>query len=261
MKLFDSHCHLDDRSYGKDLDQVIQRARQADVCAMMVAGIGLTSSERAIELAGRYPGIIASVGVHPHDAKECNEDVLRRLNALCANSKVSAWGECGLDFNRMFSAQKDQEHWFARQIEIGAELNLPMIFHERDSQGRFAAILKSHWGPHRKGVVHCFSGTRDELDTYLAMGLMIGITGVVTHKERGRKLRDIVRHIPENRLLVETDAPYLTPSPERKKFRRNEPGFVRTVLLKLAQVMELPSEQLAQTIWRNTCELFNYPGR
>jgi TatD DNase family protein len=259
MRIFDSHCHLDDRSFNKDLQETIQRARHADVCAMMVVGIDGPSSGKAVAIAGQNDGLIASVGVHPHDAKSCNEKILNDLKSMAIAPSVRAWGETGLDFNRMYSPQKEQEHWFARQLETGAELDLPMIFHERDSGGRFLDILTSHWNPQRKGVVHCFSGSPTDLNAYLKLGLYIGVTGIVTIKSRGRDLRQMVPSIPDDRLLVETDAPYLTPTPERNKHRRNEPAFVRTVLHKLAAVRGQDPESLADITWNNTCRLFGEP--
>jgi TatD DNase family protein len=256
MKLFDSHCHLDDSAYKKDLPLVLDRARQAQVRAMMVVGVDLQSSERALDLAEKHPGLIASVGIHPHDAKTSSQAALDRLRELATHPKVRAWGETGLDFNRMYSPQKEQEHCFARQLEMGAKLGLPMIFHERDSQGRFLEILKTQWHAERTGIVHCFSGTRDELEAYLDLNLYIGITGILTIEKRGRALRELVGLIPEDRLLVETDAPYLTPSPERNKFRRNEPAFVCTVLEKLAQVRGQDAIQLGCKIWENSNQVY-----
>ncbi|MEJ2041306.1 MAG: TatD family hydrolase, partial [Desulfosarcinaceae bacterium] len=206
MKIFDSHCHLDDESFTPDLPLVLQRARQAEIQAMMVVGVDLKSSQRALALAQTHPGLFASVGIHPHDAQFCNKDILALLQAMAAKPEVRAWGEIGLDFNRMYSPREDQEHWFVRQLEIGAELDLPMIFHERDSQGRFLEFLKSRWHDGRRGIVHCFSGSRDELKAYLDLDLYIGITGILTIKSRGRALRDMVSLSPQNRLLVETDA-------------------------------------------------------
>jgi TatD DNase family protein len=259
MKIFESHCHLDDRSYADDLDNVIERARSAQICAMMTVGTDGPSSGRAVVLADTYPDVYAAVGLHPHDAKACDEETLGALKALTQHVKVRAWGEIGLDFNRMYSPAKVQERWFERQIESALELGLPMIFHERDSRGRFKDILRSFWTDEYKGVVHCFSGSEDELDVYLDLGLHIGITGIVTMKSRGAGLRRMVRRIPADRLLVETDAPYLTPAPERNKHRRNEPAFVRSVLLKLADVRGEASEELAAVIWSNTCRLFGVP--
>lgn len=259
MEIFDSHCHLDDRSFDKDLDDVMQRARHADVKAMMAVGTDAPTSKKAVAISGQYDGIIASVGVHPHDAKRCSENILCDLKLLASNPQVRAWGETGLDFNRMYSPRKVQEHWFIRQLELGAELQLPMIFHERDSRGRFLEILRANWQPDRKGVVHCFSGSASDLKAYLDMGLYIGITGILTLKERGQALRKMVQNIPAERLLVETDAPYLTPTPERNKYRRNEPAFVRTVLLKLAAVRRQDPEALAKIAWNNSCRLFGRP--
>ncbi len=262
MNIFDSHCHLDDRTYGKDRDTVVQRAKEAGIAAMMVVGVDEQSSEKALSIANQYDGIYASVGVHPHDAKDCNEEILDRLKRLATDSKVRAWGETGLDYNRMFSPQADQEHWFVRQLQVGVDLKLPMIFHERDSRGRFLELLRANWdAQHFGGVVHCFSGTPPDLAAYLELGLHIGITGILTIKSRGTQLREMVRGIPANRLLVETDAPYLTPTPERNKFRRNEPAFVRTVLLKLAAVREEDPDALARIIWRNTCRLYGIPSQ
>ncbi len=256
MRIFESHCHLDDRSFADDLDAVVQRARAAQVMAMMVVGTDGPSSRRAVAIADKFPDVYTAVGLHPHDAKDCSENILSELKALAKHAKVRAWGEAGLDFNRMFSPQKDQEHWFIRQIEIAAELGLPMIFHERDSQGRFKDILSARWTARHGGVVHCFSGNDAELDGYLEMGLFIGITGILTMKTRGQDLRRMARRIPADRLLVETDAPYLTPTPERNKFRRNEPAFVRTVLLKLADLRAQEPAELAEVTWSNTCRLF-----
>ena len=256
MHIFDSHCHLDDVSYNRDLSEVVQRARQAGVCGMMVVGIDLEGSQKAIAIAHAHEGLYASVGLHPHDAANCDETVLSRLKRLAQDPKVKAWGETGLDFNRMYAPQQIQEHCFARQLEIGGSLHLPMIFHERDSGGRFLEILKSHWGTNAKGVVHCFSGSQGELEAYLELGLYIGITGILTIQSRGKDLRDMARFIPADRLLVETDAPYLTPTPERNKHRRNEPAFVRTVVFRLAEIRQETPENLARITWDNACRLF-----
>jgi TatD DNase family protein len=175
---------------------------------------------------------------------------------LSRTPQVFAWGEIGLDFNRMYSPRKDQEHWFIRQLETAADLDLPMIFHERDSGGRFLDILRQHPSRHRCGVVHCFSGTAAELAHYIDMGLHIGITGIVTMPDRGRDLRRMIPDIPADRLLIETDAPYLTPVPQNRRHRRNEPAYVRSVMLKLAEVRREDPEKLAEQVWQNTCRLY-----
>ncbi len=256
MRLFDSHCHLDDTSYEPDRQAVLERARAAGVDAMIVVGIDIPRSHKALRLAETHSGLFASVGVHPHDAEGCSEAVLAELRRMAAHPRVRAWGETGLDFNRMYSPRDVQETWFRRQIAIACEERLPLIFHERDSGGRFLEMLREHAADGLRGVVHCFSGTQAEMEAYLALGLHIGITGIVTMKARGIDLRDMVAKIPANRLLVETDAPYLTPTPERNRHRRNEPAFVRTTLLKVAEVRGADPEKLAATVWANTCRLF-----
>ena len=256
MKLFDSHCHLDDKTYTRDLDEVIKRARSAGVNRLMTIGVNGKTSARAVELAESHPEIYASVGVHPHDAGNCRESVTEDLLKLAENPKVRAWGEIGLDFNRMYSPREDQEKWFRKQLDIAGSLDLPMIFHERDSNGRFLEMLKQHAANKLKGVVHCFSGDHNELDQYLDLGLYIGITGILTIKGRGARLRKLTTFIPPDRLLVETDAPYLVPAPEKNHHRRNEPAFVKSVMLKLAAVRQEEPNQLAETIWDNTCRLY-----
>jgi TatD DNase family protein len=256
MMLFDSHCHLDDSAFKKDLGGVLARAHAAGVSHMMTIGVTLETSRRAVAIAEKHPGLCASVGVHPHDARECSDEVLEELIRLSGRPEVRAWGECGLDFNRMHSPREEQEKWFVRQLEAASERSLPLIFHERDSQGRFLELLKSCPPPPGAAVVHCFSGSRAELAAYLDLGYYIGITGILTLKERGESLRRLAPRIPPDQLLVETDAPYLVPEPERRRCRRNEPAFVRSVLLKLAEVRGEDPEALARTVFANACRLY-----
>jgi TatD DNase family protein len=255
MNIFDSHCHLDDPCFEPDFAKVLRRATEQDVRRMLIAGIDARTSQRAVMLANRHRGLYASVGIHPHDAQQCSEEILAGLTSLAADSRVVAWGETGLDFNRMYSPQHDQEHWFVRQLDIADQLDLPLIFHERDSNGRFLELLNAS-PARRRAVVHCFSGTPEELQQYLKMGFYIGITGIVTIRKRGETLRRMLPDIPRNRLLIETDAPYLTPTPQRNKHRRNEPAFVRQVLLKVAEVLDEDPRSLSEAIWDNTCRLF-----
>ena len=256
MQIFDSHCHLDDKSYENDMTEVLARMHAAGVRGAMIAGINPESVARALALTDRYDGLVASVGVHPHDVARCSQEDITALVAAASHPKVRAWGEIGLDFNRMYSPRDVQERMLINQLAAADALDLPIIFHERDSGGRLIELLKTHPRPGRRGVIHCFSGTRHEMDTYLEMGFHIGITGIITHQARGTLLRQLVPHIPAHRILVETDAPYLTPTPERNRHRRNEPAFVRTVLLKVAEVRGESAETLAAVVWENTCGLF-----
>lgn len=256
MRLFDSHCHLDDAIFAKDLESVINRFKTAGGQGIMIVGINEAGSRSALRVAETIDICVASVGFHPHHSEECSESALAALKSLAVHPKIRAWGEIGLDYNRMYSAIKDQEKWFSRQIEIADALNLPIIFHERDTNGRFLEILRHHTASDRKGVIHCFSGSRKELSAYLDLGLSIGITGIITMKTRGDELRKIAPLIPPDRLLIETDAPWLTPSPERNRYRRNEPAFVQSVLMELAAVRKDSPEALAEILHQNTCRLF-----
>lgn len=253
---FDSHCHLDDPGFAADLSDVLARARRAGVRRLMSVGTTLETSLKALELARRDEGVFASVGVHPHDANTCAEEVIDRLVDLARDPRVRAWGETGLDFNRMHSPRDEQERWFVRQLEAAAETGLPVIFHERDSGGRFLELLAAGPPLPASAVVHCFSGTRGELRRYLDLGFCIGITGIVTLKERGEALRRLLAYIPADRILVETDAPYLTPEPHRRRHRRNEPAFVSAVLQRVAEVRGEDPGELARTVFVNTCRLY-----
>ncbi len=256
MKLFDSHCHLDDAVFVKDMAEVYHRMDEADVVKAMTVGTDRKSSQKAVALADGRKRLYAAVGIHPHNAKDCTESDLEILRNLAANPAVRAWGEIGLDFNRMFSPVKDQEICLHEQIEIAEKLKLPIIFHERDSGGRLLQILDTVRNKIAGGVIHCFSGNQDELKRYLDMGFYIGVTGILTIKGRGAYLRELAATIPAERILIETDAPYLTPVPQKNKTRRNEPAFVRSVLVKLALIRKEDPEILADVLWNNTCRLF-----
>lgn len=257
MKLFDSHCHLDDKVYYKDMDEVLKRADEAGVKKIMLVGITEENSQVILKMAESDPVFYSSVGIHPHDAAQCSEVAIENLKQLAKNSRVKAWGETGLDFNRMHSPKEVQEKCFAKQIEAAVELDLPLIFHERDSEGRFLEIVDYYCRNQSvKGVVHCFSGNRAEMNAYLELGLYIGITGILTIKKRGADLRELVKDIPAKRLLIETDAPYLTPAPQKNKTRRNEPAFVKLTLMKLAEVRNDTPERLSEILWDNTCRLY-----
>ena len=260
MRIIDSHCHLDDKTYNLILDKTLANAEKNNVLAMLAIGINFKSSRACVKLAQEIPNVFATAGLHPHDAKEWRPDDYERLSKLAQDPNVYAIGECGLDFNRMFSPQETQEHVFTEHLRCAREYGLPVVLHERDSGGRLLAMLQEFYGDTpAKGVVHCFSGTEAELKGYLSLGLHIGITGIITMEARGRQLRELVKSIPANRLLVETDAPYLTPAPERNKYKNNEPAFTRRVLFKTAEVCGYDPESLSEIIWNNTVSLFNLP--
>jgi TatD DNase family protein len=256
MKLFDSHCHLDDAAFGDTPDEIIRRAAQQGVVRITTIGVDLETSRRAVQIAESHEGVYATVGIHPHDAKTGSEDALAELVRLADHPKVRAWGEIGLDFNRMYSPRQVQEKWFVRQLELASALRLPVVFHERESQGRLLEVLGTDFSKDARGVIHCFSGTESELEAYLDLGLFIGVTGIITQKDRGALLRRMVPRIPAEHLLLETDAPYLVPAPERTRTRRNEPAFLRSVLLQLASVRAEDPESLARATFQNACRLY-----
>lgn len=258
MILFDSHCHIDDPCFEQDMEAMFDRAFDTGVRAMAIAGVNADTAQKAVDIAARHDNVITAVGIHPHDAAHCSPDILDGLLRLAKEKDcVKAWGETGLDFNRMFSPRKDQEACLKAQLAIAGDLDLPLIFHERDSMGRFYEIVRSDGPASRKGVIHCFSGTREEMFQYLDLGYHIGITGILTIQKRGRLLRELAPLIPEDRILIETDAPYLTPAPQKNKVRRNEPSFVASVLTTLARVRNQDPEDLAVTIFNNTNRFFS----
>ena len=245
--MIDIGLNLSNPQFDADRDAVVQRARDAGVEALILTGTDLAESRAAADLAQRWPGYaFSTAGVHPHDARHwdaASGDALRQLASL---PQVVAIGECGLDFNRDFSPRPEQEAAFSAQLELAAELQLPVFMHCRDAHARFVALLEP-WLPRLPAaVLHCFTGNGDELAECLALGLHIGVTGWVCDERRGEELRTLVPQIPAGRLMIETDAPYLLPrdlSPKPKS-RRNEPAFLAHIAATIADLRGEPVEQL-----------------
>jgi TatD DNase family protein len=200
--------------------------------------------------------LFATAGVHPHHARECDARTIPLLRALAAHPRVVAIGECGLDFNRNYSPHPDQEKWFVAQLELALELKKPLFLHSRDAFPRFTEILKQC--NIQNGVAHCFTGEDAELRAYLDLGLYVGITGWICDERRGAHLLELVREIPPDRLLIETDAPYLTPRDLRPQphARRNEPAFLPHILRTVARALGRPAEEIAAQTTRNAAKLF-----
>ena len=258
VRLIDIGANLTNRRFRGDLDAVIARAREAGVVSQVVTGTSESGSRAALDLVRAHPGLHSTAGVHPHDADRCGETTLETLRSLAAEREVVAIGECGLDFNRNFSPPEDQERWFARQLDLAVEIGKPVFLHERDAHTRFVEILAPRMGRLKGAVVHCFTGTGDELETCLRLGCHIGITGWICDDRRGTPLREIVARIPAERLLVETDAPYLTPPDVRPKpkGRRNEPAFLPHVVRAVAAARGEDVESLAEQTYRNSVRFF-----
>jgi TatD DNase family protein len=235
--LIDIGINLGHDSYAADRDAVLERAHAAGVVQMMVTGATLAGSAAAIALARAHPGVLfATAGVHPHHAGELGEARLQELAELAAAPAVMAVGECGLDYFRDFSPRAAQRAAFHRQLELAARLGKPVFLHQRDAHEDFLAILREH-GARHTGVAHCFTGGAAELNAYLDLGLAIGITGWICDERRGAHLVALVREIPRERLLLETDGPYLLPRDlePRPATRRNEPAFLPHIAAAVAR--------------------------
>ena len=255
MQLVDIGANLTHPAFHDDLPSVLRKAREAGVTSMIVTGTSVPESTHALKLVGEHPDLYCTVGVHPHNARECDESTIPALRVLAQHPKVVAIGECGLDFNRNYSPHPDQEKWFAAQVELAVELGKPLFLHSRDAADRFSEVLRKY---RIKGVAHCFTGQKAELHSYLDLGLYIGITGWICDERRGAHLLELVKDIPADRLMLETDSPYLTPRSMRPqpKARRNEPAFLRYVLETVAQALGKPPEQVADETTRNAKAFF-----
>jgi TatD DNase family protein len=255
MQLVDIGANLTHASFSQDLEQVVTRARQAGVASLIVTGTTVEESWDARQIADRFD-LYATAGVHPHHARQCGPQTIARLRELAKHPRVVAVGECGLDFNRNYSPHPDQETWFIAQLKLGLELGKPLFFHSRDAHPRFAEILRQYKPP--KAVAHCFTGEKAELDAYLELGLYIGITGWICDERRGKHLVELVRDIPRDRLLLETDSPYLTPRDlkPQPKARRNEPALLPHILKAVARALGRSPEEVAADTTRNAHTLF-----
>ncbi len=253
--LTDTHCHLDASAFDPDRDDVISRARDAGTGVLITVGSGLESSETAVKLAGRYDMVYAAVGVHPHDAKEFTPDTAERIRELSAQEKVVAIGETGLDYHYDHSPRDVQRRVFESHISLALELGLPVIVHSREAEADTLSILSAS-GVSR-GVMHCFSGDLDMAEKVMAMGLYISFAGTVTFKNAER-LREAAASIPDEYLLIETDAPYLSPVPLRG--RRNEPSFLLHTAGKLAELRGVETEDIARITTLNAGRLFGTGG-
>ena len=257
MQLVDIGANLTHPAFRGDLPQVLERAHEAGVSTIVVTGTSVPESSNALKLSGSYPGTIyATAGVHPHHARECDDTTIPALRMLALQPGVVAIGECGLDFNRNYSPHPDQEKWFEAQIELASELKKPLFLHSRDAFPRFTEILRKY--SLARAVAHCFTGDKAELHSYLDLGLYIGITGWICDERRGALLLELVKEIPADRLLVETDSPYLTPRDLRPqpRARRNEPAFLPHVLRAIARAAGRQAEQLAEQTTRNARTFF-----
>ncbi|MGH7928919.1 MAG: TatD family hydrolase [Candidatus Binatia bacterium] len=256
--LIDSHAHIQGKEYAGEVAAVVVRAREAGVDTIIaVGGAGdMSSNTEAVALAGSFPNVYATVGMHPHDAKDVGDEEMNTLKQLAASPKVVAVGETGLDYYYKHSPQETQRQVFCRFIHMAREMTLPIVVHEREASKEAAELLRSEGGGNLKGVIHCFTGDYDAARRYLDMGFYLSFTGIITFKTAD-SLREVVRKIPLERLLVETDSPFLTPVPHRGK--RNEPAYVRLVAETIGQLKNVPLEKVASATTANVHSLLYLP--
>lgn len=256
--MFDIGVNLTSGQFDKDRDEVVTRAFAAGVSGMLLTGTSLHESQQAQQLARRYENCWSTAGVHPHDASHWQPDTADALRALARMPEVVAIGECGLDFNRNYSTPQDQERAFSAQLALAAELSLPVFMHCRDAHERFMTLLEPWLDKLPGAVLHCFTGTREEMQACVAHGIYIGITGWVCDERRGLELRELLPLIPAEKLLIETDAPYLLPRDLTPKpsSRRNEPAHLPHILQRIAHWRGEDAAWLAATTDANVKTLF-----
>ena len=256
MNIFDTHCHLDDEKFNEDREEAYQRMIDAEVKRCVCVGSDLPSSLRCIDFAHSHAGVFAAAGVHPHEAKDAPADYLDQLAQLLRQERVAALGEIGLDYYYDLSPRDVQKRVMAEQVALAVSLDVPVIFHIRDAHGDMVDFFRSC----RRlpaGIIHCFSGSPEIAREYVKMGFYISFAGPLTFK-KAPHLQAAAQEVPLDRLLVETDSPYLSPEPKRG--RRNEPAHVVYTLTKLAELRGLPVEEMAQITWNNACALYRIPN-
>jgi TatD DNase family protein len=253
--LIDSHAHLEMEDFEKDRAKVLMRALEAGITSIITIGTDISSSEKAIDLSERNPSVFASVGFHPHNANEVAPRSLDALASLAKNPRVVAWGEIGLDLFRRHSPPERQKKVFEQQVDMASRLGLPVIIHSRDANDEVLRLLKERKG-HGTGVIHCFSGNYEEAMAFIELGYFISIPGTVTYKN-ATLTRDVARRVPLEYLLVETDAPFLAPTPFRGK--RNEPAYMVHTVSKIAELRNMDVDALAQSTSENAKRVFHIP--
>ena len=256
MSLIDSHAHLDLPEFDADRDAVIRRARDGGIDAIITVGIGIRECRRALELAGRHPFIYATLGIHPHNAGDVDLAMLDFVEQNARKSKVVALGEMGLDYFRNLSPRQDQQRCFRAQLDIARSLNMPVVIHDREAHEDTMSILRQEKASDMGGVLHCFSGDAAMAFSCIDMGFYISIPGTVTFKSASA-LHEVVRQVPLECLLIETDCPFLTPAPHRGK--RNEPSFVRLVADKIAEIKKIETGRVAEATSANARKAFRIP--
>lgn len=254
MQLIDTHCHLDFPDYKDDLDAVLDRARDKGVARVVIPGSSFKNSVNAVKLAGKYDFIFAGIGIHPHDADKADrEDIAALRDLAVTEDKIVAIGEIGLDYYKGYSKKENQEKLFKDGLFLAKTLDLPVIFHNRDADEDFLRVIKKNMPGSVKGVVHCFSANEDILRKVLSLGLYVSFTGNITFK-KASNLRNLIKHVPLERLLLETDAPFLAPGIFRGK--RNEPAYITELLPVYKEAYGMENFEIAEITTRNADRFF-----
>ena len=259
--MIDIGVNLTNKRFNKDLVAVIDNAKRAGLSKLIVTGTNIQESEQALTLAQAHPEFLYSTaGVHPHDASTFTTETYNTLKELASQPEVKAIGECGLDFNRNFSTPTEQEHAFIQQLELAVECQLPVFMHERDASDRFIQLLTPYIKQLPNAVVHCFTGSQSALEAYLALDLHIGITGWICDERRGEHLLDLVKIIPDDRLMIETDSPYLLPRSMRPKPKssRNEPQYLPYIAQTVANARKQDLQEFIVSTEKTTSAFFNF---
>jgi len=251
MRWTDTHCHLNHPELYAEWSAVLFRAQQSGLYRLLIIGYDLESSQRGVQLAEQSDALYAAVGIHPHDAVQCTRETLVELRELARSPRVVAIGEIGLDFYRDLSPREAQYQAFHAQMQLAAELGLPVVIHCREAYEELLDVLSEY--PAVRGVLHCFAGSAEQAQRGLALGYFLGIGGVVTFRS-AEPLRAIVRAMPRDRLLLETDAPYLAPHPYRGK--RNEPAYLPLVAQQVADLWGITLDALSEQTEANVRTLF-----
>ncbi|MCI8737594.1 MAG: TatD family hydrolase [Lachnospiraceae bacterium] len=251
--IFESHAHYDDEAFDTDRDELLPRLRQQGIGYVMNISSDISSVSACIALAEKYPFVYAAAGIHPDDTGELNEDNFEWLKKQCGHKKVLAVGEIGLDYYWDNVEREVQKKWFARQLALANEMSLPVVIHSRDAAKDTLDIMKAEKAVEKRGVIHCFSYTKESAREFLAMGYLIGVGGVVTF-QNAKKLRECVAYVPMDRILLETDSPYLAPVPYRGK--RNCSGYLPYVAEKIAEIKGISGEEVIEVTEKNAKRLF-----
>lgn len=252
MKPFDTHAHLYDKAFDRDRDEVLARTLEA-VDYVVIPSEDYETSQKAVRLAETYGPVYGAVGIHPHETKYASEEILQKIGDLAQLPKVKAIGEIGLDYHFFYSDKETQQKWFARQIELARDLDLPFLIHDREAHGDTLSILIKHKNSRMRGIMHCFSGSVETAEELMKLGFYISFAGPLVFPN-SRRLKEAAREIPLDRLLIETDSPYLTPPPHRGE--RNEPANVIYVAEEVARLKGIPVETVVEETRKNGLSIY-----